>query len=484
MVANSSDDKFVGRRAKVNAATTYTIYPEMCFRLSLLITLLLFFSCKSSQYTSAPNPGEQYSTYVEEPLISAMTIPVNIAVDDLVKSLNARLQGVLYEDKSFSDNGNDNLMLRLTKAQPITMFLAGNSFKYRVPLKIWAKQKLLLGAAEVEGDLALNLKTTYGINPDWSLSTQTTVEYHEWLSKPVLKTGLGDLNIESLANLMLNRSKTTLSQSLDRIVSQQFSLRPFVQSAWNSLQNPVLLNEQYQMWIKTTPVSIGITPLVADGNNLRAKISVECHNDVTIGEKPAFRANSSLPNLRKLDDAPDEFQVRVATDVPFPEAERLARASMVGQVFESGKKKVTVDELKLWGNNDRVVANAKLSGSFNGNIFFIGKPVMNPAKNRIEMADLDFHVETRNFLHKTAAWLFSGTIKKRMAESMNFPLEENISQLRTSVQETLRHYEIQPGILLTGNLDSLTVDRTRVTPTGIRVELYSKGKVNVDVKGL
>jgi hypothetical protein len=452
--------------------------------LPLLTALLLLFSCKSSQYTSAPNPGEQYNIYVEEPLVSALTIPVNIAVDDLVKSLNARLQGVLYDDKSFTDNGNDDLMLRLTKAQDITMFLAGNAIKYRVPLKILAKQKLILGVAEVEGDLALNLKTTYGINPDWSLSTQTSVEYHEWLSKPVLKTGLGNLNIESLANLMLNRSKTTLSQTLDRIVSQQFSLKPFVQSAWTSLQNPVRLNEQHNMWIKTTPLAIGITPLVADGNNLRAKISVDCHNDVTFGEKPAFRQNSSLPNLRKLDDAPDEFQMRIATDVPFAEAERLARASMIGQVFESGKKKVTVDDLKLWGNNDRIVANAKLSGSFNGNVFFIGKPVMNPEKNRIEVTDLDFHLETRNFLHKTAAWLFSGTIKKRMAESMNFPLEQNISEVRTSVQETLRRYEIQPGVVLTGNLDSLTVDKTRVTPTGIRVELYSKGKVNVDVKGL
>jgi len=454
--------------------------------LKLLVPSVLFvlFSCKSSQYSSAPSPGEQYNTYVEEPLVSALTIPVNIAVEDLMNSLNTRLQGVLYEDKSFSDNGNDDLMLRLTKAQNITMFLAGNAIKYRVPLKIWAKQKMILGVAEVEGDLALNLKTTYGINPDWSLNTHTTVEYHEWLSKPVLKTGLGNLNIESLANLMLNRSKTNLSQTLDRIVGQQFSLKPFVQSAWTSLQNPVLLNEQHQMWIKTTPVAIGITPLVADGNNLRAKISVDCHNDVTIGEKPAFRQNSSLPNLRLLHDAPDDFQVRIATDVPFAEAERMARANMIGQVFESGKRKVTVDDLKLWGNNDRVVANAKLSGSFNGNIFFIGRPVVNPEKNRIEVADLDFHLETRNFLHKTAAWLFSGTIKKRMAESMNFPLEQNVAEVRTSVQETLRHYEIQPGVVLTGTLDSLTVDKTRVTPTGIRVELYSKGKVNVDVKGL
>lgn len=446
--------------------------------------MALFSFCKTSQSASAPNPGEQYNSVAEPPLVSTLTIPVNISVTDLVNSLNARLQGVLYNDNSYTDNGNDDLMLKVTKTQPITMFLSGNVLKYRVPVQLWAKQKLLLGAAEAEGELALNMKTQFSINPDWSLSTLTDVEYHEWLAKPVLKTGLGNINIESLANLALNRSKKTLSQSLDRAVSQQFSLKPYVQEAWTALQEPVLLDSAYRMWIKSTPLSIGMTPLVTDWNSIRAKIAVECINDVTFGEKPAFRENSTLPNLKQMTDAPDEFQVRIATDVPFAEAERLARSLMVGQVFESGSKKVRVEDIQLWGNNDRVVVNSRLSGAFNGSIYFIGRPVMNTEKNRIEVADLDFHTETRNFLMKSAAWLFSGPIKKRMRDAMMFPLEENVSALKTSIQETLNNYQIQPGVLLNGTVDSITVDKTRVTASGIRVDLFSKGKLSVDVKGL
>jgi len=211
---------------------------------------------------------------------------------------------------------------------------------------------------------------------------------------------------------------------------------------------------------------------------------VECLNDVTFGEKPAFRENSTLPNLRQIADAPDDFQVRIATDVPFPEAERLARSMMVGQVFESGKKKVTVQDIQLWGNNDRVVVNSKLSGSFNGNIYFIGRPVYNQEKNRIEVADLDFHTETRNFLLKSASWLFSGPIKKRMRDAMTFPLDEEIAGLKNSIQESLNYYQVRPGVVLTGTVDSITLDKTNVTASGIRVNLFSKGKVRVDVKGL
>lgn len=288
-------------------------------------------------------------------------------------------------------------------------------------------------------------KTTYTLNADWSLNTYTEVEYHEWLTKPVLKTGLGNVGIETIANLALNRSKKTLSQTLDRTISQQFTLKPYVQEAWNALQAPVLLDEQYRMWVKTTPISIGMTPLVSDWTTIRAKIAVDCLNDVTFGEKPTFRENSNLPNLTHINDAPEEFQVRIATDVPFAEAERLAKTMMVGQVFESGNNKVTVDDIQLWGNNDRVVVNSKLSGSFNGNIYFIGKPVMNVEKNRIEVTDLDFHTDTRSFLLKSASWLFSGPIKKRMREAMTFPLDENISELKKSVQQTLNYYPISPA---------------------------------------
>jgi hypothetical protein len=71
-----------------------------------------------------------------------------------------------------------------------------------------------------------------------------------------------------------------------------------------------------------------------------------------------------------------------------------------------------------------------------------------------------------------------------MMQSMVFPLESQITELKSSVQQTLYNYEIQPGVVLHGNLDSLAVLDTRVTPTGIRVDLISTGKVNVDVKGL
>lgn len=453
----------------------------------LLLILFLFTFCKNAQYTNAPQPLEQYNATADPaPVPSTLSIPVSIPVDEILRSLNKKLSGsALFEDYSYDDNGHDGLMMNAWKTEDITLFFAGNTVKYRVPLKLWMKKELVFGtAAEADGELTLNFKTTFNINPDWSLNTQTEVEWHEWISRPKLKTGIGNINVETIANLVLNRSKKTLSKTLDQYVGQQINIRPYVQEAWEAIQQPMLLDESYRMWSKTTPLTIGLTPLTAYNNALQTKIAIECLNDVSFGEKPAFRENSLLPNLTLLTEAPDDFQMRFATDVPFAEAERLAKNIMIGQVFETGKKKVKVEDLALWGNNDRVVVNTTLSGSFNGHIYFIGRPEFNPLKNQIEVKDLDFQVDTRNFLLRSASWIFQGPIKKKMAASMTFPVGQNIAEIKNSVQQTLSNYQIQPGVTLYGTLDSVFVQDTKVTPIGIRVNLFSTGRVNVDVKGL
>lgn len=456
------------------------------YLLPVLVAILFIPACTSQRMTNAPKPMEQYNFAVEQPLSSSISIPVHIPEGELMRALNASLSGqAIYEDYSYYDNGHDGLMLNAWKSEDITLSIYGNLIKYRIPLKLWMKKELLLGAAaEAEAELALNFTTRFSINQDWSLNTQTEVEWYEWLKRPVLKTGLGDISVETIANIALNRSRESLAESLDQYVSQQINLRPYVQAAWAAVQEPVLLDTSYQMWSKTTPISIGMTPIASYGNAIHAKIAIECINDVTFGAEPSFRENTMLPNLNLITDAPDVFMMQFATDVPFPEAERLAKDMMVGQIFESGKKKVKVEDLKLWGNNDKLVVNTLLSGSFNGNIYFIGKPEFNPEKNQVEVKDLDFHFDTRSFLLRSASWIFQGAIKRKMAAAMVFPMEENILGIKNSAQQALGYFEIQPGVLLQGTIDSVSVQDIHVTRNSLRVNLFSKGNVRVDVQGL
>ncbi len=447
--------------------------------------VLLCGGCRTAARTNAPNPGEQYLTEVAtSPPLSSITLPIAVPVRQLVDALNRRTQGLLYEDNSFSDNGGDGLMLRLWRTQSLEIALLPEAVRYRVPLKVWLKKQLLWEEVEIEGELELGLKTTFDISPDWSLRTQTAVEFHEWHSAPKLKTALGDINLQLLANLMLQQSKASLAQTLDRLLQQQVNLRYYAQMAWEALQKPVLLDTAQQLWVKTTPLSIGMLPLITAGDELRTVVSISGHSEVVVGEPPALRPSTALPLLQRLSEAKDEFIVRLSVRVPFAEAERRARALTVGQVFSSGKKQVTVQNVRLWGNGDRLVINTTLSGFFNGEVYLIGRPMLNAAKNCIEIIDLDFHAETRNVLHRTAAWLFSSSFERRIQQALVFPLEENLQALRSSAQQSLREYVIQPGVVLHGTVDTLAVERTRITSAGICADLFTKGQARLKVNSL
>ena len=132
------------------------------------LSLMCFFAfCKTAKMSDAPKPPEQYTNLVEKPLISTLTIPVSIGIDELVRSINAKMSGNLYEDYSYSDNNSDGLMMTARKSQDVTLHLSGNTIKYRIPLHLWMKKKLVIGEAEAEGNNALGMKTTYKINEDW-----------------------------------------------------------------------------------------------------------------------------------------------------------------------------------------------------------------------------------------------------------------------------------------------------------------------------
>lgn len=430
---------------------------------------------------SAPKPEEVYYPMSEKPLVSTINIPVNITRWELETAVNKKLYDLIFEDANLDDDG---LQMRVWKIQPITMSLSGNEIKYRVPVNIWVKKSLLLTNAEVDGDIALNFKTIFNIREDWSLETWTVIESHEWLKKPKILTSVWDIPIESLANLMLNKSKNDLSASIDKLVREQMSLRPSVQTAWDALQTPSLMSEEYKMWVKTTPISLSLTPFRSENDIIKTNIGVEAISEVTVGEKPSFRANTTLPAFRFNNYVKDDFAVQVQTDVPFEEAEAMAKKLMVGQIFTSAGKTVKVEDIKLYGQHEKMVVETKLSGAFKGSIFFTGVPAYDSTANAISLENFDYQLDTKNFLFKSASWLFQGPIRKMMEKNMVFPLEENMKSLRATIAQTLERYEVQPGIILSGALDDMRFDRTFLTPGSIRMDMSARGKLNLEVKGL
>lgn len=426
-------------------------------------------------------PEERYDTRFEEKK-SLINIPVRINMMELEQSLNRQLTGVLYEDKDINDG--DDMMVKAEKRSDIKLSVTGQQINYRTPLNLWIKYDLGLTTVEATGAIALNFKTAFEIRNDWTVETRTDIEGYEWLEKPKMRVVGVNLPIGFIADMILKNSKGKLTKSIDKLTKDNLDLRTMIESAWKRFFDPVLVAPEYNTWLTLNPESIGMTPLTTINNELVSTIVVESMPTVKIGDRPEVAPARSLPPLRYVDKAQDDFVIHLKADVSFREAERIAQASLVGQTFTQGKRAVKIEDVKLYGQGNNLVVTTKLSGSYEGNVYLIGKPVYNAKTNKIDLDNLDFSLETKSFLVKSGAWILKSTLRKKLQENLDFLLDYNLKGIQEQLQQQLTHFALTPGAYMNGQLQQLNIEHVYLTQDAIIVDLGLQGKVNVVVNGL
>jgi hypothetical protein len=211
---------------------------------------------------------------------------------------------------------------------------------------------------------------------------------------------------------------------------------------------------------------------------------VESRPFVKLGDRPADQSIPLLPPLEQVAGSDEDFFLLIDAEIPFEEAERLARDQLIGETFESGKRSVTVDDVEIYGSGDKIIVNTTLTGSYTGSVYLEGEPVYNARRNTVEVKDLNFTLNTQNFLYKSAGWVLKSTIKHRLQESMEFLLDYNIDDMKKQLQEQLNNYRISEEVNLNGKLENLGILDVSLTPESIMVDIGVTGMVEIQVRGL
>jgi Domain of unknown function (DUF4403) len=450
----------------------------------LVVSGLFFWSCGGGKNAQASKPLESYAAEpVAPPAPSFINIPFSLDIKEIENAINTKLSGVLFEDNNIKD---DDLMMKATKTKPIVFGFDGQAFTYKVPIKIWIKRALPIGSVEADGELSMAFTTRFNINPDWTGKTVTSLSSTEWIKTPVLKAGFVEIPIKPIVDLLISRMQSKITAPLDQQLSQALDMRITMRDAWSGLQAPMKINEDYKMWVKMTPQELTMAPLKNVSGKLQGQIRVQTLTDVIFGDAPAFRPNSTLPAFKWVRDAvPNEpFTINILTDMPYPEAARMARQFLKGYTYTSGKRAVTVNDIQLYGQGERMVIETALSGSYNGKIYLVGKPVFDAATNSVRMTDVQFDLGTKNMLLKSAKWLVSGPLERKIAEGMVFPLAENLTTLKQTLNDQLRNYQATPSVAVRGDIKEIAVEDVSLQSSGIIVRIKSVGNLNADIKGL
>lgn len=439
----------------------------------------------------AEAPQAQYpSMPIPPPLPSTLSIPIDISLDGLSRSVNESLKGLIYEDNDFTDNGGDNLKVKVWKEGTIRITASGpDAIQYNVPLRLQATVRYgAFGATttqEVSGSIDVTFVTNFEVLPTWDLVTLTKILNYRWIKTPTLKVLGRDLGVGLIANSLLKYNRSLLERTVDAQIRENINIEQEMNVAWRMMHDPIKLDDTYNAWLKLTPMRVAMSPLTVRNNTLSSIIQLRAIAEVSLDQgQPQPTPLQPLPRFDRPDALQDSFEIALTTHIPYTEAENVAKSELVGQTFTHKKRKVTIQDLRVYGEGQQVVIGVLLSGSVTGNIYLRGRPEYDHATQTVNIVDVDFDLDTKSRLLQSAGWLFHSTILKKMAPYLSFPLTDQLTEARQLIQQELSNYTVMPGVTLKGQLNQLTPQGLYITAEGFQVRLTSTGLLRMRIDKL
>lgn len=452
---------------------------------------------KAPQQPVAPVEKYLYSDMQiqNEKHISVLNVPVEMPIAEFEKQINAQLQGLIYEDNSYEDEGNDNLKAKVWKLNDIRVTAQDSTFFFDVPLRIWvsAGYKVsplgftMSGYMDTEFSLRIRFLSKVGVTPDWRVTTHTYVDSYDWISEPSIKVAGLTIPIKAMVSRLLNKNFEKITKAIDEQVSKNIDLKKYVQQAWDLARQPRLMSEEYQTWLVVVPTSVIMTPLAASNGLLKTTIGLKGYTQtVTASTRPETSADSKLPPLQMVDRVPDNFRVGLISRITYRDAARLASQKLVGETFKFSGDSYTVQitSIDMYGQDDKLIIKAGLKGSLNGYIYLRGLPHYDPETQLLSLKDMDYDLDTQNVIFRTASWLLQSTFSRMIQKRMVFPVGVQIAEARNKIQQALTHNLLSKGIDLNGTLNEIIPDRVYLTPGHIYSVVFATGKVNLRIEGL
>ncbi len=469
-------------------------------RISPALVLLLCLAASAAGYgqrlpeIKPPTPKYLYSDMEiqSDQFKSSLTVTAQMPLSELERQINKQLSGLLYEDKSYEDDNQDNLKAKVWKLGDIRIQARGNHFLFDVPLKIWASAGYkispfgytLEGYRDTEFKIRVRLISEISFSGDWQILSRTRVDSYDWITEPSVSVAGFPIPIKGMISRMLNRNADKITTAIDEQVRENLQVKDKIEEAWLLAQQPQLLSETYHTWLINTPEQVEARLPDAQNGFLNIQAGIRGYTQTIVSEvAPARSRIVKLPPLKIVDNLPQSFNIGLISSISYQEASKIAEAYFKDKTyyFSGNKYSVQIRKIELYGQEERLVIKAGLSGSINGNIYLKGIPRYDPVSQTVYLEELEYDLNTRNVLIRAANWLLHAKFLRMMKEAMVFPIAEQLGTLTETIRTSIANQVISEGITLKGRLNEALPDKINLTPEHIYTVVHATGSLDLHI---
>ncbi len=454
---------------------------------TFILVIVLMASCKTTLQIEPPR--ESYLPSNLTPATSELPLLVEVDVKKLESAINQKINGLVFEGDKLN---NQDLSIKIWKAQNFSFNVKNNVIEYRVPLKLWTrfawsvdKFGLSMGDTyEATGSIALNYKTTIEIDKNWKLVAKTTSHGFQWIDTPKLNVIGVSVPITPIATIALQQSEELITSQIDAILAQTINIKKYVAMAWKEAQKPMQVSSENDLWVRISPKNVYVSPFTTNGQKLYVAISIQAVIESFMGVQPVQNKLTTLPPFTVSANQPKDFNLNIATDITYEKISELAKSQLQNKTFSEGNKSITITDLSVFGSEGKAIFVADVIGSIKGRIYFTGTLGYNAETMSIEVLQPEFDIKTKNALVKSANWLLNGFIIKKITPYLTYPVQDELTTMKTEANKMLTNYKVYDGVDLTGKLHTISVQRIDLVPGAIRLHANVGGNIALKVNDI
>ncbi|MDI1304700.1 MAG: DUF4403 family protein [bacterium] len=458
-----------------------------------IVFILLISGCSTSQKIAAlkPEPDDAVPL-VYENIPSFINLPISIKLKDIENQTNSILNGLIYEDNNIED---DDIEMKVWKQAPITITndkgVSGEKIKTILPLKAIVKYRIgtkkmgveFYDTREFNLDGVVTLISDTGLI-NWKLNTKTELKSLDWNESPTMTVFGKNVPVTYLINPGIKLFKSKIEKKIDDAIAKSMDFKPNVLSALEKICTPFQMNEEYESWLRIIPIEIYSTTAKLKNDTFLLDMGMKCTMETLIGKKPESKFDKNKIALKPVIKIPEDITTNIVAVSTYEEASKIMTTNFSGQEFGSGSKKVKVQNVAIWHKNGKMIIALDVLGSVNGTIYLTGFPQYNDKTKEVFFDKLDYALDTKNKLIRTANWLAQGLVLRKIQQSCRYSIKPNLDEGKQSMMNYLKNYSPMPGVFVNGKMEDIQFQKIELTNQAIIAFIKVKGTVNVSVDGL
>lgn len=449
-----------------------------------IVVCLFMIQCQKVK--PSPPAAEGFDPPIPETM-SYLAGPITFQLAELQAKINRELDPVLVGKERKDGKPKGIMSLRVERMGPVQVAYADNQIKLSAPLQLWLTKPFSRDTTPPQKPfcaIKVNFQSPISVTPDWHLDSHTKFTDYQWLVQPEIRLLGAEFSLTKLVQNLLDKHKVAIEMAIDSAVHTELRLDKMVRPIWHDMQDPLLINKEYGLWLIPKPISVAAGPVTGDAHQLTTHILIAVETQTELKPKSPEHSRTPLPLLQKREQVSQTSDLHLTSFIPYADINRMLAITTNNKNKKLALGALTIEKLSVYGGQRSLIVKADLSGLLDGTVYLRGRPTFDTLSNTLRVDRLDFDTDTWKILSKKSNPVWHSALRTLLQRLLTISLGDDIAKLPRSIDKAFEKGGAGKKTDLVVRTFRFVPQKIAIRPDGIQALIDVKSIVALQVNKL